>query len=56
MSTAKIGQPAPEFALTSVSALDTTPRPLKLGDYSGRWLMLIFYPRDFSFVCPTENG
>jgi alkyl hydroperoxide reductase subunit AhpC len=25
-----------------------------LADYRGRWLVLVFYPRDFSLVCPTE--
>src|SRR3989344_5266789 len=25
-----------------------------LHDYSGRWVILFFYPRNFSFVCPTE--
>jgi alkyl hydroperoxide reductase subunit AhpC len=25
-----------------------------LRDYRGRWLLLVFYPRDFSLVCPTE--
>jgi alkyl hydroperoxide reductase subunit AhpC/predicted Ser/Thr protein kinase len=25
-----------------------------LRDYAGRWLVLVFYPRDFSFICPTE--
>ena len=54
MSTVKIGEPAPDFELVSVSALDATPRPVKRSDYLGRWLALIFYPRDFSFVCPTE--
>ncbi len=54
MSTARIGEPAPDFELASVSALDATPRPVKRSDYLGRWLALIFYPRDFSFVCPTE--
>ncbi|OHB66211.1 MAG: hypothetical protein A2V70_12280 [Planctomycetes bacterium RBG_13_63_9] len=34
--------------------IDARPRPVRLSDYSGRWLMLIFYPRDFTFVCPTE--
>jgi len=51
---AKVGEPAPDFALTCVSAQDEVPRGVRLSDYSGRWLMLIFYPRDFSFVCPTE--
>jgi peroxiredoxin len=27
---------------------------LKMSDYRGRWLVLIFYPADFTFVCPTE--
>ena len=27
---------------------------MSLDDYRGRWLVLVFYPRDFSLVCPTE--
>lgn len=27
---------------------------LKLSDYRGKWLVLFFYPADFTFVCPTE--
>ena len=27
---------------------------LKLSDYKGKWLVLLFYPADFTFVCPTE--
>lgn len=29
-------------------------KDISLSDYSGRWLVLFFYPRDFTFVCPTE--
>jgi alkyl hydroperoxide reductase subunit AhpC len=29
-------------------------KDLSLSDYSGKWLVLFFYPRDFTFVCPTE--
>lgn len=54
MSSCEVGKPGPRFALTCVSAENTTPRPVSLSDYAGRWLVLIFYPRDFSFVCPTE--
>lgn len=54
MSEARIGEAAPGFALMCVRATDPQPRPVALGDYRGRWLLLIFYPRDFSFVCPTE--
>jgi eukaryotic-like serine/threonine-protein kinase len=50
----EVGKPAPRFALTCVIADDGASRSVTLGDYAGRWLVLIFYPRDFSFVCPTE--
>ena len=49
-----VGEAAPEFALACVSTTDRDPRLARLSDYAGRWLMLIFYPRDFTFVCPTE--
>ncbi len=29
-------------------------RKLSLSDYRGKWLVLLFYPADFTFVCPTE--
>ncbi|HPY99800.1 MAG TPA: peroxiredoxin, partial [bacterium] len=29
-------------------------KEISLSDYAGRWLVLFFYPRDFTFVCPTE--
>ncbi len=54
MAIARVGQPAPSFQLECVSAADRHPQPVHLQNYAGRWLMLIFYPRDFSFVCPTE--
>ncbi|MER3424011.1 MAG: peroxiredoxin [Nitrospiraceae bacterium] len=31
-------------------------RPITLSDYRGKWMVLIFYPGDFTFVCPTELG
>ena len=27
---------------------------VSLGDYKGKWLVFFFYPRDFTFICPTE--
>ncbi len=54
MSSCEVGKLAPRFALTCVSADDEASRSVTLGDYAGRWLVLIFYPRDFSFICPTE--
>ena len=29
-------------------------RKMRLSDYRGKWLVLLFYPADFTFVCPTE--
>ena len=29
-------------------------KKLKLSSYKGKWVVLIFYPADFTFVCPTE--
>jgi alkyl hydroperoxide reductase subunit AhpC len=43
---------APDFELEGVVAGEF--RAVKLADYRGRWLVLFFYPLDFTFVCPTE--
>lgn len=48
-----IGQPAPQF--TARAILDGgDEREISLNDYKGKWLVLFFYPLDFTFVCPTE--
>jgi alkyl hydroperoxide reductase subunit AhpC/predicted Ser/Thr protein kinase len=54
MMVASVGQRAPDFSLVCISAEERRPRRVTLRDYQGRWLLLFFYPRDFSFVCPTE--
>ena len=51
---AKVGQPAPDFNLPSTKNIDTLAENVKLSDYKGKWLILLFYPLDFTFVCPTE--
>ena len=51
---AQIGQPAPYFELISTKNLDTLDEIVSLNDYQGQWLILFFYPYDFSIVCPTE--
>jgi len=33
---------------------DNNFKELKLSDYKGKWVVLFFYPLDFTFVCPTE--
>jgi peroxiredoxin (alkyl hydroperoxide reductase subunit C) len=52
-----IGQPAPDFIApiaASGDALNASPRAVSLADYHGRWLVFLWYPADFTFVCPTE--
>ena len=51
---AKVGKPAPDFDLPSTKNIDTLGENVKLSDYKGKWLIQIFYPLDFTFVCPTE--
>ncbi len=51
---AKVGQPAPDFDLPSTKNLETLSENVKLSDYKSKWLILLFYPLDFTFVCPTE--
>lgn len=51
---AKVGKPAPDFDMPSTKNIDTLAENVKLSDYKGKWLILLFYPLDFTFVCPTE--
>lgn len=51
---AKVGQSAPDFNLPSTKNMDTLAENISLSDYKGKWLILLFYPLDFTFVCPTE--
>jgi len=48
----RIGQVAPSFEATAVVGKDF--KKIKLSDYKGKWVVLFFYPLDFTFVCPTE--
>ena len=46
---------APDFKDVTAYQKDKTDFIKKsLADYTGRWLVFFFYPRDFTFVCPTE--
>jgi alkyl hydroperoxide reductase subunit AhpC len=53
-SIARVGSLAPDFDLPCTLVPRTQRRRVALADYRGRWLALVFYPRDFSLVCPTE--
>ncbi len=50
----QVGKPAPEFKAEAHRRGTLEPAELSLNDYRGRWVVLFFYPRDFTFVCPTE--
>ena len=54
MAEAKVGQPAPDFNMPSTKNIEKLNENVQLDDYKGRWLVLLFYPLDFTFVCPTE--
>lgn len=50
-----IGQLAPSFEhVTAYQKGHEGFRHVSLKDYKGKWLVLFFYPRDFTFICPTE--
>src|SRR5205085_4468269 len=51
---AQVGKPAPDFEIPSTKNIEKLNEPVKLSDYRGKWLALVFYPLDFTFVCPTE--
>lgn len=50
----RIGDPAPDMPVDYWIAGAHEPARLSLSDYRGKWLVLFFYPRDFTFICPTE--
>ncbi|MGK7931378.1 MAG: peroxiredoxin [Microcystaceae cyanobacterium] len=48
----RVGQVAPDFTATVV--IDQEFQTKKLSSYRGKYVVLFFYPLDFTFVCPTE--
>jgi alkyl hydroperoxide reductase subunit AhpC len=49
----QVGFPAPSFANIQ-SYHKGEFHKVSLEDFRGKWLVLFFYPRDFTFICPTE--
>jgi peroxiredoxin (alkyl hydroperoxide reductase subunit C) len=49
-----VGKKAPNFEMKAVSGDGQEFIKVKLDDYKGKWLVMFFYPLDFTFVCPTE--
>ena len=48
LMTARVGQATPDFSAPSYYRGSFTP--VKLSDFAGKWLLLCFYPGDFTFV------
>mgnify|MGYP003572286674 FL=1 len=48
-----VAQPAPDFKAQAVMP-DGSFQEVSLSDYKGKYVLLFFYPLDFTFVCPTE--
>jgi peroxiredoxin (alkyl hydroperoxide reductase subunit C) len=51
---AKVGEASPDFLMKTTKDMKTLESTASLKDYKGKWLILFFYPLDFTFVCPTE--
>ncbi len=51
----KIGEKIPEN-LSFEAFINGESKKINLDEYRGKWLVLVFYPADFTFICPTELG
>ncbi|PIN69781.1 peroxiredoxin [Candidatus Woesearchaeota archaeon CG11_big_fil_rev_8_21_14_0_20_43_8] len=49
-----INKKAPDFDVNAYHNNDI--KRVKLSDHKGKWVVLFFYPADFTFICPTELG
>jgi peroxiredoxin (alkyl hydroperoxide reductase subunit C) len=50
----QVGKKAPDFDMPSTKDMKSLKQNVRLDDYKGKYLVLFFYPLDFTFVCPTE--
>jgi peroxiredoxin len=50
----KIGEKIQNFEASAYDPIKDDFTKVKVSDYLGKWLVVMFYPADFSFVCPTE--
>lgn len=48
-----VGKKAPDFTATAVKKSEIIEH-FRLSDFEGKYVVLFFYPLDFTFVCPTE--
>jgi alkyl hydroperoxide reductase subunit AhpC len=51
---ANVGKQVPEIELEAYVPSRSGPERVRFSDCRGSWVVLFFYPRDFTFICPTE--
>ena len=52
-----VGEQFPSYSLTATVSTDNSDKAFKTitdQDYAGKWKVYFFWPKDFTFVCPTE--
>ena len=49
-----VARQAPDFTATAVMPDNSMKEDFKLSDFRGKYVILFFYPLDFTFVCPSE--
>jgi peroxiredoxin (alkyl hydroperoxide reductase subunit C) len=52
--TVRVGGQARAVPVSAPVPGEPEPQVLSISAFSGEWVVLVFYPRDFTFVCPTE--
>ena len=50
----RVGQPVPDHSVQAYIRGEGSPSEFDLSSHRGKWVVLFFYPRDFTFICPTE--
>jgi alkyl hydroperoxide reductase subunit AhpC len=48
------GEPVPDHSVQAYVRGERAPSEFDLSSHRGKWVVLFFYPRDFTFICPTE--
>jgi alkyl hydroperoxide reductase subunit AhpC len=50
----RVGEPVPDHSVQAYVRGESSPSEFDLSSHLGKWVVLFFYPRDFTFICPTE--
>jgi alkyl hydroperoxide reductase subunit AhpC len=50
----RVGEPVPDHSVQAYVRGERSPSEFDLSSHRGKWVVLFFYPRDFTFICPTE--